>query len=434
MPQMIFSTPQKRQIFIYTVLIFICILLVNFVIAQQSESDLTLFDKYINANGGFGKISFDASNIKLFWVNNSVSTNKNKIDISLNKTGDLLHESELFIIKLSNVDESQDCRIDILAEDNDIAFCVLNSKSKKISSSSEESFIQNKHLTSSFHLEDTYDFSFYLRFSSKTSSHIVIKKIFLSFNENKNSSFLSSPGQFCFSKDDIFVTNSAVIGDNAFTVTGKQSRTFTKKNILTSNNTITTSAKIKNLGVTPTRIYFGFAMYDKHGTNLIAKHFPYDIHDKTLTVVSSSDGSDKIIVNTYPKWAMNCHLALNAQDDFSDIPSTVFVNGNIKDVKCLENGQGEITMTQPLKTALPIGSKIRINGPYSGHNYLESLILPPNEEAVINTKIHHDTDFYQFSPQAISRGVYYVKPVLFSYSTNPEEENTILISDYTISF
>ena len=115
--------------------------------------------------------------------------------ISLNRQNGQNSKSVPLKIRLANVVETQDCKIDIFTEDPAISFSVLNSRSAVLSNSaSQEDFIHYHIISSTFHLEDLQDFSFNLVFSSDKADLIAVKKIVLSFSENKESRFFGSPG------------------------------------------------------------------------------------------------------------------------------------------------------------------------------------------------------------------------------------------------
>ncbi len=158
--------------------------------AKDKLIDSKLVEEFIKAKGYNNAIIFDSSNIKQFWTDNSVLSKDNSISISLkDKT------SEPFNIQLVNILETQDCTIQIITEEQDIRFTILDKDSKSISESQkEDDFIQYHILSSVIHLEDTQDFSFRVRLSSENNSLISIKKIILSFSDNKQSRYIGSHG------------------------------------------------------------------------------------------------------------------------------------------------------------------------------------------------------------------------------------------------
>jgi hypothetical protein len=153
-----------------------------------------------------------------------------------------------------------------------------------------------------------------------------------------------------------------------------------------------------------------------------------------LNVVSSSKGSNSIIVDKYPKWKKQCYLALNAKEDFSDVPNVTFVDGTIVEVKKLENGNAEIIMDKPLVSAIEKGSTVRINGLSGAYLYTHSIILRPGEEQTLSSKIQKDYSCHTYSPEAFSNGIDFVVPIVLSYSVDENVDNTIKIKDYVISY
>lgn len=401
---------------------------------SAEKTDMNMIYEYIKSKGYSDPISFDASNIKLFWGDKSVMGKNQLITIDLNTANRSMEESKPLKIVLANVNESKKCNVDVITDDPDVSFSILNTRLKQLSSSLRETFIQDNIVSCSFNLEDTLDSSFYMKFSSKTKDTASIKKIVLSFSDNQDSTFLFVPGTLNITKNDITVNRSTIVGDTDITISGKQSEVFTKKKIAFFENGIKVSVKIKNIGTNNTTVYTGIAMYSKTRENLSIMHFPYGADSKTLKVVSAKKGNNTIIVDSYPNWSKSCHLALNAKEDLSDLPNTSLADGDILKIEKMDNGHGKITMSKPLQVELPPGTKVRVHGAYSGQNYKKSKMLQPGEEATFSYEIQKDENFYHFSSQAIPRGVYYVRPVVFSYSVTPQEENTIQISDYTISY
>ena len=399
----------------------------------NTSSDTTeLIDQYIKARGYSNIISFDALNIKQFWVDNTVMSNNGFIHILLDTQ---TRNSRPQKVQLANVNEAMDCRIDVITENPDVSFFVTNSKSKTISKSfAEDDFIQYHVISSVFHLEDTQDYSFNLIFGSNKPDTLTIKKIFLSFSKNPDSIFCVSPGVFVVSAKDVTAQAVPDSEGKGFTVTGKESNIFLKKKIMVSENTVKTSVTIKNTGKKTTRVHIGYSAYSKDDILLWGCNYPYKNINKVLNVVSSEDGSAKITVDSFPEWTKNCFLALNAREDLSDIPNTSLAAGKIIDIKKLPDGRAEITMDQPVKKALKQGEKVRINGLRGAYLYTSSKELQPGEEETFTSSIQKDDNMIQYSVNALSRGVYYVKPLILSNSVDTKEENTILITNYQIGY
>jgi hypothetical protein len=400
-------------------------------------TDQELINLYINSKEYKDIITFDASNIKQFWVDNSVMSKDGFIKILLESD----KASKPLKIQLANVNETLDCKIDIITNEPDLSFSVLDSKSVNIGSPIiEEYFIQNRIISSTIHLDNTRDDAFNIVLSSGKKEIAEINKIILSFTNNKKSSFFTSPGSISniYNNVDVFglSTNSNQLSStlkDSLTLTGKQTALFSKYNILVSNNDITTSVKIKNIGDKPTHIFVGYAGFSKDRTKLFGRNYPFK-NNRVCHIVSADENSATIIVDSYPEWSKGCYVALNVKEDFSDIPNTALLDGTIVSVKEIENGYGEITLNKPLKKALEKGRSIRIHGAAGSYFYTNDKVLQPGEESTFISSIRKKEDSIVYSSKEFPKGVYYVKPLILSYSVEKDIENTIVISEYSTSF
>jgi len=401
---------------------------------NQTVSDESLLNQYVKAKGE-AIILFDSSNIKLFWTDNSVTSRNQAINILLREKAQS-NESVPLRIQLANTRENQDCRIDVISEESVFSFSVLDNKLKTLSTSKKEDGFLNYSIASSvFHLEDTSGSIFNLVFNSKSSNSISIKKIILSFSENKASSFLSSPGRILYSSKDLNTSAKVSnIDTNNYSVAGKRTILFSSKKILTTtDNNLQNSVKIKNIGENATTIYIGYAVYNQNRTLLDGKNYPYKQNCNVLNVVSFSEKDNTIIVDAYSDWNKECYLALNVKNDLSDLPNTIFA-GTIADVKKLDNGQSEITLLKPSNDVFKKGVSIRVHGKPGAYLYTQIITLKPGEEHFFSSKIKRDDGFLEYSSKAFSRGTYYVIPLIMSYSVDPNKVNKILISDFSVSF
>ena len=437
----IYLLPQKAIYLFLMSLLFI----ISFSMKGETKNesnDEDLIKKYIDAKGYGSFIVFNSSNIKQFWVDKSVLSYKDKFDISLQKNKTKWESVPLFF-QLANVDETLNCKIDVITEDKNVSFSVFDKKGKIISSSSfQDDFVSYSIVSSEFHLEDSCGLSFNIVFLSDTSDTISIKKIVMSFSENNDSSFLKTPGHLIVFGNDITVQEQTdkikpTINDmnkDGFTVTGKRSQIFSKKNILISDNTLHTNVKIKNIGNHPITIYVGYAVYSKDHILLQNQNYPYASKNEILHVLSIDEEGTKITVDSFPEWSKYCFLALNAKDDFSDVPSTSFARGKIDNIIKLTNGKAEITVDKPIKNDLKEGDTIRIHRTQGGYLYMNTKKIQPGEESVFDSSIKKDDEFYFYSSKAFSKGVYFVKPLILLYSDDPNEYNTILIENYSIEY
>ena len=411
----------------------LCLPYMTYAQSAADSNNAKLLDDFIRSKGYSSSIEFNAANIKQFWVDQSVLSQNDSIVISTENSKTGSWTSVPLKIQLANVSEAQDCRVSVISTTPDFSFAVTNDKSVKLSdSSAEDDFIHYHVASSDFHLEDAPGFSFHLVFSSKAASPISIQKIVLSFTNNKNSSVLISPGTLRITKNDLVVNSKTGSlsdhSDNGILMTGKQVSVFTSKFIPVDDNEISVLLTIKNIGNKPSRIYAGFALYSKDRKAMDNRNYPYKNINKVLNVVSVDKAAGKLVVDSYPdEWTKNCFLAWGAEKDLSDVPNDKIVNGKITEVRKLENGQAEIVMSSPIKTALEEGAKVRVHGTGS-HLYPNIKVVQPGEEATFPATIRKDKDSLEFSTKAFSKGVYYVKPVILSL------EDNVVITDYRISF
>ena len=410
-------------------------------VKSVSDSDDQLIEQYIKAKG-HSIITFDSSNIKQFWVDPSVISRDNSFEIILSRSNNTFFESRPLSLQLINVLETLDCKIDVLTENKDVTFAVANSEMKTISNSETNDLFLNYNIVSSvFHLEETKSFSFKLIFKSKTETSISVKKVILSFSKNDNSTYLASPGNViisdtntkCVDRDKDLKPIS--INNGCFSVTGVLSRIFSTKKIIVDDNAISNSVTIKNIGDNPVKVYIGYAPYTRDGLNITNRNNLYKNSNKILNVVSFESQSNRITVDSYPEWVKGCFLVLNAKEDFSDFPNFSFVNSKIAEVKQLENGHAEIFFEKPINIDIPFGSSVRIqSGDGNTYIYTNQDVLQPGEEKTFTSSIKKDNSLLEYSNKAFPKGTYYVVPAILSFSVDRNKDNTIQISNYSVSY
>lgn len=426
----------KRQVVLPCVTILTVMFSLTVVIADASDPEESLLTQYVQSKGS-GIIVFESSNIKQFWIDSSVVSKDNSINILLSSKNANGNESVPLKIQLANVNEAMDCAIEVISETEDSFFSVLDNNLAKLSSSeNKEKFLDYFIKSSVFHMEDTKNLSFILRFGSKTADHISIKRIILSFSKNKESSFLVPPGKLKIMDKNISASASSTITNvdsDSFAMTGKRTAFFSSNKILVTNNILSSSVTIKNTGENSTLVYLGYRAYTQNHILLSGSNYPYKNINKVLSVVSSVVDSNKIVVDSYTDWSKGCYLALNAKEDMSDIPNTDFI-GTILDIKKLENGQAEISLDKPFKSEIKDGTKVRVHGLSGAYLYSDIKALQPGEEQVFSATIMKDDSILEYSSNGFSRGVYYVIPLILSYSVDSQKENTILIRDFVLSY
>lgn len=398
----------------------------------------TILNQYIQSRGNC-IITFDASNIKQFWIDNSVVARNDCIELFL-KNG----TSIPLKLQLANVSGAQNCKIEVITETPDTEFTVSDMNLKQISSSIQETkFVYYDVLASSFSLEDTliarspqYNFCFQLSFNARNSESIKIKAIVLSFSDNKNV-ILTPSGTFNLKREDINAQSAVLENEdqnNSFSVIGKRSVISTKKSFFVEDKNFTVSVKIKNTGKSATKVYMGYQVYSDKFVQINSGSYPYKDINKVLNVISSEKGSNSIVVDSYPEWRKGCLISLNAKEDMSDIPSLSFLDGKIVEVKELNDGKAEIIMDKAISNTLKHGDKIRINRESGKYLYTGVKDLQPGEEEVFSHTMKKNNGFLQYSKEAFSRGVFYIRPLILSFSLDSKEYNTIQIIDYVIRY
>ena len=396
--------------------------------------DSKLLDEFVQTKIQSNAIVFDAANIKQFWVDNSVLSQDNTIIISLTDSRCIPLK-----IQLINVNEYQDCKIDVITEDPDLSFCVLNNEGKTLSkATNEDTFIHYSIVSSSFHLEDASDSTFNISFSKQESNVVRIKKIILTFSQNKRSFFLSSPGTLKITKNDLeLIRTTAKQSDNekAFYLTGIENNSIVRSRykILVTDNTFHISVKVKNAGNCDIRTTASLGVYNKKHIWLNYQNYPYKDINHVLTVISSEKDSSKLIVDSYPEWRKGGCIALDAKEDFSDIPNTNLLAGRISEVKELENGYAEITLNKPLDESIN-GRKVRVNSFGESYLPLKTTVLKPGEEKILEAEIRKDDNFHKYSEEALSSGVYYIAPVIHMQSVDQNKESSVFVSDFELTY
>jgi hypothetical protein len=397
---------------------------------KQKTDDAALLDSYIQSKGYNNTIVFTPSNIKQFWTEKSVFSQNETINILLD---DELKKSSLLRIQLANVDVSQDCRIDIISKNDDLQFSVLSNEKTVISDALQnDTFIGYSVKSATFHLEDTNDYSFFLSFTATNSRKLEVERIVLSFM--KNDLFLSSPGKLVITDTNCSTSDAKTkITENSFSLTGIRSRVYSKNRILVSDNTITNSVRIKNIGEKPTKVYLGYAPYTKDGKLIDNKNIPYK-SGKVMNVISIDKEKNTIVVDSEPEWEKGCRLVLDAKEDLSDFPNHSFVEGTIEDVKKVDDSHVEILFNKASKKDIKIGTSVRVQSRQGAtYLYTGSQLLQPGEEVTFSAKIKKDDNHLKFGSK-LCRGTYYVVPVILSNTAGQQEQNTVQIEDFIVEY
>lgn len=397
---------------------------------KQKTDDATLLDSYIQSKGYKNPIVFTSSNIKQFWTEQSVSSLNEMINILLDDG-----RKKSLRIQLANVDVLQDCRVDIVSKTADLHFSVLSNNTKVISKALQnESFIGYSVKSATFHLEDTNDYSFFLNFTATNSTNLEIERIILSFK--KNDSFLSSPGKLIITDTTCSTSNvnkKTKITENSFSLTGVNTCVLSNNKILISDNTVTNSVRVKNIGKKPTNVYLGYAPYTKDGKLINNNNNPYK-NNKIMKVISIDKKKNIIVVDSEPEWEKGCRLVLDAKEDLSDFPNHSFVEGTIQDVKKVNDRHFEIVFSQASKIDIKVGTSVRVQSPNgAAFLYTNLKLLQPGEEVAFSAKIEKDDNYILFGSR-FCRGTYYVVPVFISITSGSNEENTVQVENFIVGY
>ena len=232
-------------------------------------------------------------------------------------------------------------------------------------------------------------------------------------------------------KDSLILLRSEFDKDT-FDIIGKRTQIFSKKDFYISDKNISARIQVKNTGKVATQLYLGYVVYSQDRLRLNRCHYPYKGNNLILNVVSASKGRNIITLDNYPEWEKNCTVAIGAKGDLSDIPNSSLINGKIVEIQRLDNGYANIVLDRPLDRDLKPTDQLRIHGTPKTYIYTNRQLLLPDEEIVLSSNMHKDNKYKDFVSRAFFRDVYYVKPILLSYSQNPNEFNSIAIKDFRV--
>lgn len=247
--------------------------------------------------------------------------------------------------------------------------------------------------------------------------------------------YLFSPGCITLSKDTLYLARASLLQteSSSFVVKGNKSAIVLQKKIVISDKIVHTTATIKNIGEITANLLIGFSVYTKEHVKLDHRNFPYSHSNKVLKVISSAQGSNQMVVDSLSAWSKNCLMAIDVQDDLSDIPNNTFLEEKIVDMKPTDDGHAVLYLDKPLSKVLEEGTKIRVHGLPGSYLYTIKKTLLPGEEEEMKSTIQM-ASLLEFSPEGFPKGTFYINPIILSYSADSQNDNTIIIKDYTISY
>ena len=251
---------------------------------------------------------------------------------------------------------------------------------------------------------------------------------------SNNQFFLQSPQTINISRNILDCNNCIFLDDQSILFKGIRSQLFYQKKFIISDAPCNIHLKIKNVGNVQARIYIGFELYSNDNQRIDSRNYPYN-GNRNLKVISSETGSNRIIVdsNTYD-WKKKAYVVLENIRDHYEIPSYNFINGRVSDIIQNENGTSTIILDSILLSCIKKDSYIRINGPSDLYQYCYVRIIQPGKEDTVDLSLSRQNDCTSLSSPSIPQGVYFIKPFLFSFTPGGKVENTIQISDFSISF
>jgi len=273
--------------------------------------------------------------------------------------------------------------------------------------------------------------------SKKMNKTMVLYQFSPSSKENrKDPLYIQGNNSEVFSKDQLTIRNAQISSsdNDSFSLTGKN--TFTTSNDLfpvSSSNNLRLTATVKNNGDARTRVFLGYIFYDIDQNQIGSEMYPFKDTDRILTVLNINQNKTILSVDSLPAWKEKCTVAIHAKEDLSDIPNNTLLNGEIVDVQQMNDGTVQIKMNKPIQLPDYKNTTIRINNPRGAYAYTNIKVLEPGESFTFASCIAKYDTYHRYSSHAISKGVYYVKPLLLSYSL-ADEYNTILVSDFSLNY
>lgn len=384
----------------------------------NGENDL--INKYVQTKGNM-IISFDASNIKQFWIDKSVIAEKDSFVISLTKNKTNSYKSKPLKIQLANVDASYECNVFVLTQTDNVNFSITDTNLNPVSFKNKmDSFIDYHELSSSFRLIEIKDNTFNFSFTSSVQD-IEVKAIVLSFSQKNK--YPSHPGYLVMNLDTVQTDAKLIPHDNqqSYSVNGTNPLLISKEKIYVTDNTVYSTITIKNTGDKQFNAFFGYEPYTEDEERIDNRAIPYKNENHIVKVLSTSETKDKLIVDSYPEWEEKCTLALNATPNLADFPNCSLLESTILKINKLEDNKAEIILNKPLKNDVPAGTALRVQSPYGySRIWTTSKRLGPGESTILISKIKKDDTFLNFSSKAFCKGTHYVLPVIFLHS--PENE------------
>lgn len=398
-----------------------------------------------------GTFVMDSENVMQYWIDDCVFRHNGKILIELSPVAEIDTDSEkkeeddddeekqqfecsFLKLKIPELNRKKDFTVSVSFATPGVQYQLFDRFHKLFYTSPVSNGSQTELPTFLLHSSEFAGSELFFKFTSSEVDTVNINKITIDYQSNPDFIYR----KLFYVASDQF--DSKLISANTFaytySATGKRTMLIAKGKIVVpeKESAIKMSVKVRNTGKNPTRIYVGYKYFDKDRTHISSGSFPAKGTNSIVNVVSSKAGSNTLIVDAMPKYSKGNCIALNARTDLSDVPNLSLLDGNISAVKELPDGKAEITMSLPIKTAVPKGTPVRIHQGAGMFLYMNDQILQPGEEKVFTSSISKDESSHLYTSDSIATGVYYVSPLILSYSTDANLDNTVKISDWVLTY
>lgn len=241
-----------------------------------------------------------------------------------------------------------------------------------------------------------------------------------------------------YSPDSVSIVKaSSSIENGNIIVSGENTELYAKDYIgISTSNRIDMNVLVKNIGSCATMIYVGYILFDINKNVLGSDFFPFKYYDGTIDVVDTKPDDGIIIASSDCSWIKHCAITLYAKDDLSDVPNPHILKGKVSDVSKNDRDTNKIIikLDSSLQNPIPANTPIRFSCPHFSYLHMNSITLLPGESRMLSSSIAKYDTFHQFSTNAIPSGVYFVKPMFFSYSLSNKEINTVSLSQWCIRY
>lgn len=236
-----------------------------------------------------------------------------------------------------------------------------------------------------------------------------------------------------FDSDNISVrgADSITFADQAFHAIGTNIILSSKEYIaVPPNNRLDMQVQVSNTGNVNTMFYMGYQCFDSNKKSIGSENYPYKNINRPLTVVSVQKSDNSIIVDSFSEWEKGCCIALNANEDLSDVPNLELLDGKISSLKKLSDERYQIIIDKPILQDIPVGTKIRINSIRGASLYTNAKLLLPGATESFSSSISKYETYHRFGSKGFSKGISFVKPIILSYSFNDKNPNSITITEF----